>query len=399
MNKSVLQIILVISLVAVGSLGFLYLGSAEKESEKKKDKPEARIVEVANVKFKDVNVEIEGNGVVESQRTLDIISEVTARVVFAKNDLKNGTYAAKDEVIIEFDKREAENTLYSLRSDFINSVASVLPELKVENSDIYEKWYNYFTSLGLENTCPDLPMVTNSQEKIKISSKNIFTKYFAVKNQEIIVSRHTIKAPFTGYLKSNGILENSYVSRGQNLFTIHDAQNLEIAVPLLMQEYNLINFSKSPKVRIYGNENADESVTGRILRKDTKLNRNTQTIDVYVLFRNENMRGEFLPGNYVHVDIEGKRFHDVALVPRYLISNENTIYTMEDSVLGKVAIDIITSQGDKAVIAKTIPENTKLVTTILQKPLIGMPIQTSDMAMANEKETADSINTGSLAVK
>ena len=61
---------------------------------------------------------------------------------------------------------------------------------------------------------------------------------------------------------------------------------------------------------------------------------------------------------------------------------------MENGKLAKKAVDLITVQGNKAIIKNTIPENTVLVTTILQKPLIGMEIQSSDKtAKTQDKKT------------
>ena len=77
---------------------------------------------------------------------------------------------------------------------------------------------------------------------------------------------------------------------------------------------------------------------------------------------------------------------NVATVPRNLVDNDGYIYTMEEGKLAKEKVDIITIQGSKAIIRNTIPENTTLITTILQRPLIGMEIQSSDKAVESESE-------------
>ncbi len=51
---------------------------------------------------------------------------------------------------------------------------------------------------------------------------------------------------------------------------------------------------------------------------------------------------------------------------------------MEDGKLAKQKVDVITIQGDVAIIKHTVSDNMKLVTTILQKPLIGMGIKSSN---------------------
>ena len=149
-------------------------------------------------------------------------------------------------MILDVDSREVENNLYSLRSAFLNSIASILPDMKIENEKTYNKWYEYFTSVDIHKNLPELPEIKSSQEKIKLSTRDIFSKYYAVKNQEILLSKYKIAAPFSGYIKSNGIIENSFVSKGQHLFTLIDAENLEISIPLLVEDINLIDFSSAP---------------------------------------------------------------------------------------------------------------------------------------------------------
>ena len=396
-KKVIIRIVSVIAILSIGFMGMNALGSSEKKSNKRESKPEIRTVEVKEINYSDINLEIRGNGIIESQRTLNLISEVSGRVVFAKNDLKTGTSAKYDEIILKIDSREAENKLRSYRSDFMNTVAALLPELNIEGSTVYNKWYQYFTSLDIDSEIPQLPEITDSQEKIQVSSRNIFTKYFSVKNQEIKVSKYSVKAPFTGYIKSSGIIKNSFVSIGTSLFGIEDITNLEIAVPLLVDEFNMIDFTKNPMVDIYGTEKMENKIEGRVVRNDTKLEKNSQTLNAYIQFKNYGMKPYFLPGNYVTVVIQGKILYDVAVIPRNIIDHEENIFYMDDGQLNKQKIELVNIQGENAIIKNSIPEGTKLVTTILAKPLIGMQIQTVEEANAanelkEEQDTSVALN-------
>jgi len=368
----------VIIIIAAGFLGMNLLGSTEKHSNEADIKPEVRTVNTQQVSFGDLTLEIEGNGVIEPHRTLNIISEANGVVLYAKNNLKDGTFVEEGELILDIDSREIENNLYSLRSAFLNSIVNILPELKIENQQTYNKWYGYFESIDIHKNLPKLPEVNDSQEKIKLSTRDIYNKYYAVKNQEILLTKYKLTAPFNGFIKSNGVIENSFVAKGQHLFTLNDAKNLEISVPLLVEEINLIDFASSPTVKIQSDKNGKDVITGKVLRRETNLDRNSQTLNVYVSFNNSRLNSYFLPGNYVNVKIRGKQLKDVASIPRHLLDNEGFVYTMEEGMLAKQKVDLVTIQGSKAIVKNNLPENTQLVTTILQKPLLGMEIQSTD---------------------
>ena len=376
----------VVGIVVLGFLIMSVLGSTEKSSNKRELEPEIRLVETQSVNFEELALEIEGNGVIESQRSLNMVSEATGQVMFAKNDLKDGTYVKNGELIVEVDSREVENNLFTYRSEFMNALALVLPEIKIENEADYIKWHDYFNTLDIHEPVPDLPEINDLQEKIKLSGRGIFSKYYAVKNQEILLSKYRVTAPFSGYIKSNGIIKGSFVSKGQQLFTLSDAVNVEIAVPLLIEEVNLINFSNPPAAKVFPDKYQNEVLYGKIYRKEKLLNRDSQTLNVYVSFTNGKLNSHFLPGNYVTVRIEGALYEDVAKIPRYVVDNESYVFTMEDGKLARRKVEVLAMQGNYAIIKKASEKDMKIVTTILQKPLIGMDIKSANESIELKEE-------------
>jgi multidrug efflux pump subunit AcrA (membrane-fusion protein) len=388
-KKNLIRLGSVVGILILGFFIMFVLASTEKHSNKRDVEPEVRLVETQSVYFEDLALEIEGNGVIESKKTLNVISEANGPVLFAKNDLKDGTFVREGDLIIEIDAREVENSLYTMRSEFLNTLAQVLPDIKVEDPKAYEKWYNYFINIDIHQTTPELPDISGSQEKIKLSTRSVFSKYYAVKNQEILLSKYKITAPFTGYIKSNGVVEGSFVSKGSHLFTLSDAVNVEIAVPLLIDEVNLINFSTPPVVKIFPDNHQEEVVFGKIYRKETLLNRNSQTLNVYVSFTNGNLNSFFLPGNYVKVKIEGMMFKNVAKIPRHVLDNEQFVYTMEDGKLARRKVDLVAIQGNDAVIKYAGNDDMDIITTILQKPLIGMPVKSANESIELKEEMPD----------
>jgi len=375
-----IKIVSTLGIIIVGFLVMSALGSTEKQSNKRDVPPEIRLVETETVNFSDLVLEIEGNGVVQSKRDLNYVSEASGVVLFAKNDLKDGTFVGEGEKILQVDSREVENNLYTLRSEFMNSLAAVLPEIKIEDTDSYNKWYQYFLALDIHKNTPVLPEIKSSQEKIKLSGRNIFSKFYAVKNQEILLSKYNINAPFSGYIKSQGIIAGSFVNRGQQIFILSDAKNIEITVPLLIDEINLIDFSNNPTVKIFS-EKGNDVLEGKIFRKETSLDRNSQTLNVYVSCSNNQLNPYFLPGNYVMMKIQGKKLKNMARIPRYVVDNESFVYTLEDGKLSRRKVDVVAIQGDVAIIKNTVPEDIQIVTTILQKPLIGMNIKSANESL------------------
>jgi hypothetical protein len=87
---------------------------------------------------------------------------------------------------------------------------------------------------------------------------------------------------------------------------------------------------------------------------------------------------DFLAGNYVNIKISGKKLKNVAAIPRHLVDNENYVYTIENGKLSREKLEVLEVQNDKVIVANRSNHDLEIVTTVLQKPLLGMQIQSLD---------------------
>ncbi len=365
-----------ILILIIGVFGMKMLGSSKKQTNKRDVVQEVRKVETQLLTHDDVQIEIDGNGTIEAQKTVDIISEVQGIVTFAKSDLKSGTYVKKGEIICKIDRRQAENSYQSQYAEFMRVLVSFLAFTNIESDELYNKWSNYYNEIDITKPIRDLPKITDHREKNQAISNNIYTQFYAVKNAEIVLSKHTIFAPFNGYITSNGIVEDSYINFGQKLVSLQDVTNIEISVPLLLEDAKWIDFTKNPKVKVFWDNDDNSWTYGNIYRKENQLNPNSQSINVFVSLNNKALNQHLFPGNYVRVIIEGVTIPNIATIPRNVVDNDNQIYFVDDSSkLERATVNIISTQGDMVLIEKSLSDSTRIVTSILQKPLIGMSVE------------------------
>jgi hypothetical protein len=84
------------------------------------------------------------------------------------------------------------------------------------------------------------------------------------------------------------------------------------------------------------------------------------------------------------------KLKNVAKIPRYVVDNENFVYTMEEGKLQRRKVDLVAIQGNEAIIKKSNDNDMKIITTILQKPLIGMQVKSVNESIElNDESTAD----------
>lgn len=377
------------AIIVVGAGVMALLASTKEESNKRDLSTRVRQVEVMDIAYGPYTLKVHGNGTIESRRALDQVTLVGGQVVYSYGDLKAGMLVREGQTLLKIDDREAENRLVQARSGLINSIVSLIPDLKMDDKNAaYSKWTSYLEDLNVNSTTAELPAITDPQERIRVSMHNIFNQYSTVKNAEITLERHTIRAPFDAYVANDGAQLDTWVTPGQVVASLIDPVELEVAVPLAVSELELLKTANDPIASVMSTEDGSSVLVGQMRRQNTHIDARSQTVTVHVEFSNPDLLPGFLPGNYVDIHIEGHSLSAVELLPREVIAEGDYVYTFEDSVLGRSPVEILAAQGDSVVINPGVLNPGDLVvTTTLQKPIVGMRIGISD----GDIETLDTV--------
>jgi len=115
---------------------------------------------------------------------------------------KTGESFNKNDIIIKIYSEDVEAALKSGKSSFLQTVSRILPDLKVDYKDQYDKWIAFLLSIDPEKPLPELPEINSDKERVFLASNNVLTSYYNLKQQQIKLKRYTIRAPFTGSFKS-----------------------------------------------------------------------------------------------------------------------------------------------------------------------------------------------------
>jgi len=374
-HKGWFRVTSAISILVMGIVAMSILAATKEETKKKDATQRVRQVATMPLVYTDHTLQIHGNGSIESQQRLDLVSFVGGEVVYAREDLKSGLFVNRGDILLRIDDREAQNRTVQARSGLINAIVSLIPELRGNSQNkTYEKWNNYLEQLNMNNT-PELPTITDAQERIRVSMHNIFNQHAMVKNTEITLDRHTIRAPFDGYLVSDGVIAGTWISPGQMVVSLINPFELEIAVPLALSELELLSDDEMPRAIVTPSESPSKHITGFLRRQNAHIDKRSQTVTIHVELTNPELDPAFLPGNYMDIYIQGNMLRDVAILPRDVIAPGPYVYTMEDSLLARYPVEIVASEGDSLIIAQgEVAPGAEVVTTLIQSPIVGMRI-------------------------
>ena len=295
----------------------------------------SKFVNVEMVSNETYPVLVSGSGRVMAGTMINISSEVQG-LLNSPISLKKGTSFNKGDLLFRIRDTDAKLMLAARKSNYLSQWTSVLPDLATDHSEQYDKWYDFFNSIAVDQPLEEFPKFTTSKEKNFIISRKLLAEYLNIKSDEYRLTKYFQVAPFNGSVVEAFIDQGAIVNPGSPVIQIIRDDELEIEIPLAVKYMQKIKIG-SPVTLI---EN-DIEFKGKVVRIGNFINAKTQSVPVYVKPINK------LPlyyGMYVKAKLELNALEMVSKIPRTAIFGENKIYTVnKDSTIHSTEINIRSS--------------------------------------------------------
>ena len=193
---------IILSLLGLGFVVGAVLLSNYWIENKKSPKPKltkvVKTVYVDTVQNSTVPITVEASGNLVAKRRVELYSEVQGVFQSGRKLFRPGQTYSKGEVLIRVDAAEYYASVQSAKSDLYNSIAAIMPDLRLDYPEVYDKWLSYIRGFDIENTTPKLPEMSSETENYFITGRGIVSRYYNVKNLEQRLAKYTITAPFKG---------------------------------------------------------------------------------------------------------------------------------------------------------------------------------------------------------
>ena len=329
-------------------MGFL---SSLKETPPERPKPEV-VNYVRAIEFKptDIETEVEAYGRVVSSHQLNLTAEVGGRLLAGNLPLKAGQNFKKGQVLFRIHSTEQRLSLQARKSTFLNLLASILPDLRIDFAESYSDWQQYFDAIDLEKALPELPRAKSSKEKTFLATKNILGEFYSIKSLEENLKKYSVYAPYTGSISTINVQVGSIVNPGTQVGTIIRTDQLELEIPIELKDIAFIELGK--RVEVVGQD--EQRFKGEVLRIADLVDPNTQSVNVFIAVKNTSKQ-RIYDGLYLRTVIPGKVVKDAMSIPRGVIRNKNEVFVVENEVLKTKIIVIEKVSGENAIVSGLTP--------------------------------------------
>jgi len=281
---------------------------------------------------------VKGSGRVNPGTIINVSSEVQG-VLMSSMSLKKGTSFKKGDLLFKIKDTDFKLALAARKSAFLSLLSQILPDLATDYSDQYDKWYNFFNSISVDQPLKGFPSFATSREKNFIISKNILAEFLNIKSDEYKLSKFQQIAPFSGSIVEAYSDEGAIINPGSPIIQIIRNDQLEIEIPVPVKYMDDIKIGKSVSLT----EN-DQYFEGNVIRKGEFINPKTQSVPVYVRPSGSH---QLYYGMYVQAKLEFDANDSVVKIPRKAVFSKNKIYTVhEDSTIHELDINIRSSDDN-----------------------------------------------------
>jgi len=321
----------------VGGIGVMNLLSGMKppipEDEEKKI---VRYVKVKKAVFADVESTVKATGRLASQNSVDLSTEVQGRILTGGITLKKGQRFRKGQLLLNIYDKEARLANQSHKSRFLNLIANLLPDFKIDFNESYQEWYDFFEKTDILKPIPVLPEAKNSKEKIYLASRNILSEYYSIKSEEIRLGKYKVYAPFNGSFTDVFSELGAIANPGARLAKMVRTDKLELEVPVETENASMVNIGDP--VLIYAKGHSDKKIKGRVDRKSNFVDPKTQSVTFFVTL---NTSDNVMQGEYLWAEFSKIKVQNAMELPRSALSNSNEVYVVIDGKLQKKEVNIL----------------------------------------------------------
>ena len=429
MKSMIPRLLAVLAGTGVGALLFILLMVTRPEPGKKTPPDSRPLVRIERLQPKDHTAVITGFGFVRPSVVLDIIAEVDGRITVQNPDVETGRTLEKgdllfriDETRVKAEKDRLEAQLAAIDAQIAEAeeqhkTNKALVKIEKKTHELNKKEYERQLELREKGVASesDIDMALTRlnertlalrQKEAAIALHDTAVKRLqasrrageaAIKIQKTLLEKTVIRAPFACRIEAVNVNQHQYVRTGSVLARI---QSLEapVEVPVSLERRSLtalFDFEslerntppwKQVEVKAvisWDGPTGRHQMEGVVSRTAPTVDPNARTIDLIVklpsyrsLQKQERPRG-LLPGTFVKVDITGRKFAGVLVIPREALVSDREVYVLEEDRLHRVSVKPLASLEDYVLVEPDdlLPVGSSLVLTRLEKPFEGMPVR------------------------
>jgi multidrug efflux pump subunit AcrA (membrane-fusion protein) len=375
MSRKIIGIVLGVLLLVLAS--YIAKTLVDSNERPKQELPQViKTVYTQSVINGEVPITVNASGNLISSRKVELFSEVQGILLESNRPFKSGQSFKKGDVLLSVNSQEFYTSLLAQRSALYDRIVAMMPDLKFDYPEAFDKWSAYLKAFNLDVNVSKLPTFSTDKERFFVTGKQIITSYYNVKNLEERYSKHIIRAPFDGVLAASLVNPGTLIRPGQMLGEFISMENFELELAVNAEFLEIMKVGKQVKLTDLNN---DQEWMGTVKRVNGRLDQETQTVNVYIGVSGLGL----IEGMYMEAKIAAIPQGNALEIDRNLLLNEKEIFIVENEALVIKEITAV-HNTDNTVIVTGLENGTQMIIKPVAGGYAGMPVKmVSDLSKNN----------------
>lgn len=367
MNFRKISIVVGVIIIFGGFFAMKQISNSKAPPKRKAAANPKRMVLVQEVQNTNTPVQVDITGKLIAKNRIEVFAEVSGKLLQKNKEFKPGVNFQKGEALIFIDNNEFKLNLFAAKSNFLNQLTQLLPDLKLDYPNNFEAWKSYVDQFEIESALKELPEVTEGKLKSFIATKNIYNTFYQIKSQEERLKKYHIIAPFSGVVSTALITEGTLVRPNQKLGEFINPGVYEIESAIRVSDLDFITVGDTVE---FTSTDIPGIWLGNVSRVSKNINAATQTFSVFCTVSGSDLKeGMFLNGK-----IKGKTLENVFSIDRKLLLENNAIYAVQDSTLIVTPVEI-QKFSNQSVLVKGLKNGDIILKESIIGAFDGLPVQ------------------------
>jgi len=374
----ILVTFIVMSMVAVNVL--------KKPQEKKRNfRPLA--VMAAYAYKDDIRLSVKTQGEVRPRTEIDLVPEVSGKIVYVSPNFIEGGIFKKGETLIRIEDSDYKVAVIQAEANVAQAEQLLVREIaegEVARRDYEELGRGEPTALALRQ-----PQRQQAEAGLQAAKAQLLSA-------ELQLKRTSVRAPFSGRVKSKNSDLGQFVSPGARLGRIFSTDIVEVRLPLTDADLSKLELpmafvaksvDDAPKVVLSSIlAGQKRQWDGYIMRTDSTYDTQTRALFAIVEVFDPYGKGAaengfpLAPGLFVDAELSGKKFDDVIVLPRDGLRPQNKVYIVDEKGKGEVReVGVIETNSQRAVLSSGVNVGELVVLSPLEESAMANPLKVLDV--------------------
>lgn len=234
-----------------------------------------------------------------------------------------------------------------------------------------------------------------SQATLDAEAADLRSKSAQVAQQQALVDKKTIRAPFSGRLGISTVNPGQYMNPGDKIVTLQELDPLYVDFYLPQQELSRIALGQA--VAITTDTFPGRVFDGKITTINPKVDQDTRNFQTEALIRNPGHA--LLPGMYATVDVRAGAVQRYLTVPQTAVTYNpygNTVFVVKEQgtaqegkaqmMVQQVFVTVGPTRGDQIAILSGVQDGETVVTSGQLKLKNGSPVVINNKVLPSNEE-------------